>query len=331
MYLIIPHVTRYISLLSSGFVPKSADPHTALRMQDHYIEALLPVQSENTELVDKPLESSSNLTQNLPPEILGHIFIYCLPELSAAPNSATRDLVLQLLIQVCKRWQTVTARMPQLWMMLGLHGLCNVDPISLISTALRRSSALPLNIYINPLTWSYTPCCVVPRAMQLLAHALPRCRTLHTTNFPALLEHLLPAGSCIMAPHLRNLHITAAPKSVGHMLHGRLAAPVLTMLLCMCPCLEMCTIVRPTAVDADADGSRVAISLPHLHCLSLLGTVLCDIVLLLCHLDVPMLEHVCLQVEPMMSSGLACILDSLFPDAAAAPLGPQGAPHRRPL
>ena len=81
MYLIIPHVTRYIGLLSSGFVPTSADPHAPLRTQDHYIEALLPVQSENTELVDEPPESSSNLTQNLPPEILGHIFICCLPEL----------------------------------------------------------------------------------------------------------------------------------------------------------------------------------------------------------------------------------------------------------
>ena len=376
MYFIIPHVTRFIGLLSSGFVPTSADPHAALETQDNYIEgiskkwrkdALLPVQSENTELVDEPPESSSNLTQNLPPEILGHIFICCLPELSAAPNSAARDLAPQLLIQVCKRWQTVAAGTPQLWTTLGLHGLCHVDPISLISTALRRSGALPLDIYIDPLTWSYAPRRVVPRAAQLLARALHRCRTLHTSNFPALLEHLLPAGSCAAAPHLRDLRIAAAPKSAGHTLRGRLAAPALAALdicdpaatlralrvgadgrsvrhvrwdgshaarpahasvthlaalLRACPRLETCAVVRPSAAAAaaDADGSRAAIGLPHLHRLSLLGTAPRDIVPLLRRLDVPALEHVRLQVEPTMSSGLACILDALFPDAAAAPL-----------
>jgi len=152
---------------------------------------------------------------------------------------------------VCRRWRAVAVGTPQLWTTLGLHGICHIDPIALISTALRRSGTLSLDVYIDPLTWSYGSRRALPEAAQLLRRALPRCRTLHTSNAPALLENLFPAHPHVAAPRLLDLRIVAAPKSSGYILHDGIAisAPVLAAL-------DLCDL-HPTLRALRMDGSTV--------------------------------------------------------------------------
>ena len=62
----------------------------------------------------------------------------------------------------------------------GLHGLCHIDTISLISTPspqIHESNAY--SIFPACCTWS-----TIPKAGPGLAHDLHHCRILHTSNFP---------------------------------------------------------------------------------------------------------------------------------------------------
>ncbi|EGN94139.1 hypothetical protein SERLA73DRAFT_15571, partial [Serpula lacrymans var. lacrymans S7.3] len=68
-------------------------------------------------------EALITLARRMPPEIVSHIFEYCIPPEGSRPSVSEAPL---LLSRICRHWQEVALATPQLWSAIRLHLPANI-------------------------------------------------------------------------------------------------------------------------------------------------------------------------------------------------------------
>lgn len=98
---------------------------------------------------DLPDQAYENLLDQIPVEILGDIFLQCLPPITSRPRRTTAPL---LLCQVSRHWRQVAVSLPSLWSTVAIEcfgwGRCRMKA-ELLHVWLKRSAEVPLDISVE--------------------------------------------------------------------------------------------------------------------------------------------------------------------------------------
>jgi hypothetical protein len=125
----------FIDLLYSRKVPSLSEAHkiqeliseddaNLVRLDDEIIRVSaileqLVLERDKAHSRRSKHEVMTSTLRKIPPEILGHIFGYTLPnEIYIRPNSQRSPLILT---RICRAWRVVVLSTPQLWSSLFLH------------------------------------------------------------------------------------------------------------------------------------------------------------------------------------------------------------------
>ena len=167
---------------------------------------------EGTLRINEGLLSPS---RRVAPEILGQIFLYCLPTgdiVTTNPGCAPL-----LVFHVCRRWRRIAGQTPRLWERLHLGRDFSHEPRTLVPLWLKNSGTLPLDIRFSIQEWTTgtDPRLLEQDLIRLLAPNIHRCRSLAGSASIFALEQLF--GRDMLLPCLENLDLWLPPWSVGVM------------------------------------------------------------------------------------------------------------------
>ncbi|KAH7887151.1 hypothetical protein F5I97DRAFT_2021313, partial [Phlebopus sp. FC_14] len=185
--------------------------HLTLSQKLYGVQAKLDaLQAELRERKSRVQESSkfhrtlTSAIRRLPPEILGEIFLYCLPEYPYITQCHRYTPL--VLTWVCQRWRSIAMATPQLWSSLAmtLHKTTKADYRLQCETWLARAKDIPLILSIRSSGSIDRTLCPLGWLRSLVA----RCRDLHWGG--ALLEGLFTDSSAFDLLQRLDLNVSFA-------------------------------------------------------------------------------------------------------------------------
>lgn len=208
-------VVRFdLETYGTDFVPdrKVADTLRAIvHQQDEHLKGLedeilrLTVRLRNAEAEKAAVHNSRCLHQaflapirKLAPEILGEVFIHCLP-VSSTPLPVF-DIRL-LLLQVCRQWKRIAIGTPRFWTAVGVEAKPRWNPRALVQMCLDNSGLLPIEVTLFPFGWSKE--CKGTEAMRLLLDNLHRVQQIKGYIGRSFGNELLRREIPVQAPLLK--------------------------------------------------------------------------------------------------------------------------------
>lgn len=161
------------------------------------------------DVVDTALSSigSSNNVEcghpihHLAAEILGEIFIHCLPSPSNPVSSEDPPL---LFLQVCRYWRQTASTTPRLWTDVNLGKKLLRDTCSIFQMWLDNAGSLPLQVKLPRYSTNATQAEAV---LELVLNNFHRILELEGSLTPGFSTFLLKHSLPIQAPYLRRLDV----------------------------------------------------------------------------------------------------------------------------
>lgn len=153
-----------------------------------------------------PDQAYKNLLDQIPVEILGDIFLQCLPPITSRPRTTTAPL---LLCRVSRHWRQVAVSLPSLWSTIAIECLgwrgCRMKA-QLLHLWLKRSAEVPLyisvEVKIGEFVYENLP--HLSEIMRTIIAQMHRWKSLRLIGVPANLLMDLPSTG---APLLREATI----------------------------------------------------------------------------------------------------------------------------
>ncbi|KAJ6522274.1 hypothetical protein B0H19DRAFT_1043555 [Mycena capillaripes] len=224
--------TPYKDHLHTNFVPSDEECRRILDVVASFKEEAQEITDEISRLQDSleemgrkrdHLQSSivSHLAlvsgaRRLPHDILGEIFIACLPQASYSSMRSTEAPL--LLSHICSEWRRSAISMPRLWASLGIAPrYAKVDATNKKSTAwLTRSRNLPISISISSSPSSHSVLQPFLECSHRLEHVrffipLAHLEPLSSNHVPMLTSAVIDVGVEARADNSKSLSFIRAP------------------------------------------------------------------------------------------------------------------------